>query len=446
MYNIRKMMLSLKIGAIVLIAMYSFLVLAVQPSLAQKFWSPREIVLDTYTRPIPFRCGNEICLAYELHITNMDRYPLALQCVEVFTNGFNTPFETYSGELLEKSLSRIRVPEEIKDNNIVNAGQRAILHILLGYDDRAKLPGVVSHRVVYSYLRDDESKIGVLTQGGVLNVASDKEALIISGPLGEGIWMAGRGVEDGCSGHRRGAIRPQNGIPYQKARYAFDFIRFSEDGETCLGNRLENASWLTYGSEVLAVADAQVAAIQDGVPDSPPLDPTRLNKLTGKTLGGNYIVLDLGKNLYAFYGHLKPGSLLVDERETVKKGQVIGLIGNSGNSDIPHLHFQINRGIHISGEAVPYVFEEYEYLGESGAAGPYASMIAETIAGRASKKEQTKARSSGLVSPVISIADTIRAQIFQDLKRNGTLAPNSKGEVRTLEMPRSGSMIRFHRD
>lgn len=61
MYNIKKMMLSLKIGAIVLIAMYSFLVLAIQPALAQKFWSPKEIVLDTYTRPIPFRCGNDTC-------------------------------------------------------------------------------------------------------------------------------------------------------------------------------------------------------------------------------------------------------------------------------------------------------------------------------------------------------------------------------------------------
>jgi hypothetical protein len=59
------------------------IVWGVQPASAQSFWSPREIVIDTYTPPIRFTCGGETCLAYELHVTNMDRYPVALRSIEV---------------------------------------------------------------------------------------------------------------------------------------------------------------------------------------------------------------------------------------------------------------------------------------------------------------------------------------------------------------------------
>ncbi len=445
MSKFEKMLPVFKFKLTAVITVFLLIISAAKPGFAQRFWSPREIVLDTYTRPIPFRCDDEIILAYELHITNMDRFPISMQRVEVFTDGSITPFKTYSGELLEKSLSRIRVPEEMKDDNIVNAGQRAILHVLLGSPDRTGVPEALSHRVVYSFLRDDGTMVEIVTEGGALEIASDREVLVIGEPLGEGIWLAGRGVGDGFSGHRGGAIRPQNGIPYQKARYAFDFIRFSEDGETCRGSFSENANWLTYGSEVLAVADARVAAIQVGIPDSPPLNPARLDNLTGKTLGGNYIILDLGKDIYAFYGHLKPGSLLVREGDTVKKGQVIGQIGNSGNSDIPHLHFQVNRRIPIRGEAVPYVFEEYEYLGGSGPGGPYTSMVAEKTVDKISKKVKAKVISSGLISPVLSIEDTIRAHIFRNVNPAWTFNANNN-EVRTLEMPGSGSLIRFHKD
>ena len=177
----------------------------------------------------------------------------------------------------------------------------------------------------------------------------------------------------GLSGHRSGAIRPHDGIPYQKARYAFDFMRFNDAGQAFageassnqkwIGSRVEN--WIGYGSEVLAVADGRVVMVQDGIPDSRPMDPDRLRGLTGETLGGNEIVIDIGNDIFAFYGHLQPGSVPVREGDRVRKGQVLGRVGNSGNSTLPHLHFQINRAIPIRGEAVPYVFERYEYLGEA---------------------------------------------------------------------------------
>lgn len=360
-------------------------------------------MLDTYTEPVPFPCDGEVLLAYELHITNMDRLTIGLASVEVFAEGIPTPVRTCSGELLAESLNRVRVEGQPDDVRQVVGGQRAILHVLLSYPKNVGLPTELTHRVGYSFLIGDGSEVGAVISGGTIRVAREREAPTIGAPLEEGIWLAGRGVSMGLSGHRGGAIRPQDGIPYQKARYAFDFVRFNDTGQAFTGERSRNEDWIGYGSQVLAVADATVITVQDGIPDSRPFDPDRLQSLTGETLAGNYIVLDIGNEIFAFYGHLQPGSVLVREGDRVRKGRVIGRVGNSGNSTLPHLHFQINRAIPIQGEAVPYVFEGYEYLGEAG---------------------------SGWLSPDSATSEWVRA-----LEKGG--------QPRVNEMPGAEAVIRF---
>lgn len=54
---------------------------------------------------------------------------------------------------------------------------------------------------------------------------------------------------------------------------------------------------------------------------------------------GNFIIIDHGNKYKSYYGHLS--QLLVKKDDDVKKGQVIGLSGNTGMSTGPHLHFQI---------------------------------------------------------------------------------------------------------
>jgi murein DD-endopeptidase MepM/ murein hydrolase activator NlpD len=45
-----------------------------------------------------------------------------------------------------------------------------------------------------------------------------------------------------------------------------------------------------------------------------------------------------------FSAHLKPGSVAVRVGDRVRQGQRLGLLGNSGNTDFPHLHFQLTNG------------------------------------------------------------------------------------------------------
>lgn len=57
---------------------------------------------------------------------------------------------------------------------------------------------------------------------------------------------------------------------------------------------------------------------------------------------GNYIIISHYDNsFFSLYGHLYQDSIIVQEGDNVKKGQKIASVGNTGNSEIPHLHFEI---------------------------------------------------------------------------------------------------------
>ena len=70
---------------------------------------------------------------------------------------------------------------------------------------------------------------------------------------------------------------------------------------------------------------------------------------------------------YAFYAHLQPGSLKVKLGDKVRRGQVVGLVGNSGNSTEPHLHFHVSDANSPLGcEGLPYALDAFEVQGRIG--------------------------------------------------------------------------------
>ena len=121
-----------------------------------------------------------------------------------------------------------------------------------------------------------------------------------------------------------------------------------------------------YNAEVHAIADGVVVDYCDDIPDHARANSDytneELNELLAKygyaSIGaGNYVTLKHANDEYSFYAHLIPGSITVKKNDKVKQGQIIGNLGNSGNSEGPHLHFQLmNEASNLTGRGLPCYF------------------------------------------------------------------------------------------
>jgi len=87
--------------------------------------------------------------------------------------------------------------------------------------------------------------------------------------------------------------------------------------------------------------------------------------ITVENVDGNHVVLDLGNGFFAFYAHMQKGSVAVRPGDRVKRGQVLGKLGNSGNTSAPHLHFHIMNGPSVLGsDGLPYVIDHFQLAGQ----------------------------------------------------------------------------------
>lgn len=151
-----------------------------------------------------------------------------------------------------------------------------------------------------------------------------------------GKWSVGWGGDTPAVNYHVHAAAPE-GTPWSQRRAA-DFLVKGDDGTTHKGNGKLNTDYYAYGKEVLAVADGEVTTVIDGVPENEPGVKNR------SYVGGNLVFVKHTPSLYSVYAHLIPGKIRVKMGSKVKKGEVLGLCGNSGNATEPHLHFQLEDG------------------------------------------------------------------------------------------------------
>jgi murein DD-endopeptidase MepM/ murein hydrolase activator NlpD len=195
--------------------------------------------------------------------------------------------------------------------------------------------------------------------------------VVIGQPLRGGDWRCDNGPAYN-SIHQTTATRGGNVRIAQ--RFACDFNRIDCDDNNRPDpspDTLTNKMVFAYGAEVLAVATGTVVFVKDSIPEDTPQNDgfTPAVPMTRSTNAGNWIALDVGNNRYAFYAHLQPGSIRVKVSDTVQKGQVIALVGNSGNTSGPHLHFHIGDQYRILGgdlngnEGLPFVVDSFVVAG-----------------------------------------------------------------------------------
>ncbi len=107
--------------------------------------------------------------------------------------------------------------------------------------------------------------------------------------------------------------------------------------------------------EVVAAADGVVISVADGNYDRCRAEGTEVT-CDGFDMVANHVILEHQGRLVTKYWHLKSGSVAVEVGQQVACGDVLGLVGSSGFSSMPHLHFQVesDEGIFYDPYAGPY--------------------------------------------------------------------------------------------
>jgi urea transporter len=130
-------------------------------------------------------------------------------------------------------------------------------------------------------------------------------------------------------------------------RYALDFIRV--EGERSFTNDgSELSDFHAFDQPVLSPAWGTVAAFRNDIADNWP------GEMNLNENWGNYVLLNIGGNLYVLLAHLRQGSINLAIGQSIAPGVQLAVCGNSGRSAQPHLHIHVQRGWWLGAPTVPF--------------------------------------------------------------------------------------------
>lgn len=124
---------------------------------------------------------------------------------------------------------------------------------------------------------------------------------------------------------------------------AFDIVINNASGKSFKTTGKTNEDYYAFGQPLLASCDAEVVLAVDGIKDNIP------GAVNPMYVVGNSVLLKTKNNEYILFAHFKQNSVKVKQGDLVKRGQLLGLCGNSGNSSEPHLHFHIQDAENFTG-------------------------------------------------------------------------------------------------
>lgn len=244
--------------------------------------------------------------------------------------------------------------DEKKDSRVIQPGGRALVFMWVELPLDRPLPGSLRHKMVFA----PEGGPDATLQDFSVAVSSDA-VLTLAPPFNGGTWLAGDGpVND--SPHRR-TIMAVDGHIYSAERFAIDWIRVGPNGDSTHDGKTQNENWWGFGEPVLAVADGEITEVVDEFADN---TPRQLPPVTLDNIAGNHVILQIGPSRFVTYAHLQKGSIKVRLHQHVHRGDVLALLGNSGNTTGAHLHLQVtDRNSVLESQGVPFVFAKFTYLG-----------------------------------------------------------------------------------
>jgi hypothetical protein len=322
------------------------------------------------TTPSPISVASRTHLVYEIHLTSFVPWGIELSSLEIRGDAQAQPLARYGAGDLE---TRVVPAERLFGSSAakpgsgtsrsLGEGHAAIVFVDLDLGVGARAPSTLRHTLTFSYTNDAGARVEKTIEGVPVRVLGDPPP-VLKPPLRGPAWVAFNAF--GVLDHRRAVVSVDGRLAIGQ-RFAIDWAALGPDGRLFRKDGKANADYYGYRAEALAVSDGRVVEAVDRFPDNAGHTERSSRTITLENVLGNHVCLDLGGGRYALYAHLQPGSLRVKVGDEVKAGAVLGLLGNSGNSDAPHLHFQITDGPSPLGdEGIPYEIDAFTEIGTVG--------------------------------------------------------------------------------
>jgi murein DD-endopeptidase len=324
--------------------------------LAQDISSRNGFDIDIPVSPVPVHVGDHWQVSYEVHLTNfsIERLTVTRFTVDDARDG-HTIIELSDKRLVDNATV-VGAATPLKGKQLqVEPGQRAVLFMDFILPTNTAVAPIRQH-LHYAAANGEVHTV----QLSDTPLQSNARPSLIGPPLRGGPWVAIHNAS-WPRGHRR-VFYTVAGHARLPGRFAVDWVKLDDSGRMTKGDPDLTAQAYGYADDVLAVDNATVAAVRDGMDE-----PARISQRTTHQPdedAGNYVALQLPDGRFAFYEHLKKGSIRVAKGDKVRTGDVIGALGFSGESTGPHLHFHVaNSSSPLDAEGLPFEIRRFRILG-----------------------------------------------------------------------------------
>jgi hypothetical protein len=289
-------------------------------------------------------------MEYELMLTNTVPLPVDVTTLQVRGTGGRV-IETLSGARLEAAMTLLGSETPTAE---LPASTNGIVWLDLSFATRREIPKQIKHRLTID-IGPGLPAGPIITDTGGRAAVAGRGPVAITAPLRGPRWATVVGP------HRR-ALQAVNGTLRNAQRFAIDFsAKLDAEDRTHVGSASQNSSYFNYGQPVIAVGAGKVVEAVDRFPDQ---IPNHKAPVPLEEADGNHVIIKLDKRVFAGYAHLKPGSVRVRRGDRVRPGRVVGKLGNSGNTEGPHLHFELmNRPSISDADGMPFVLDRFKLDG-----------------------------------------------------------------------------------
>jgi hypothetical protein len=310
------------------------------PLVGDVLWAPRVAVGSD---------GNKH-LVYELRLANAAPASAELHKIEVLEPATGKVLHILERDAIAKRFS-IGGRRGAESADLAGA-QFGVLFLHVVVASGTPVPRGILHRVSFRLLTPG---VDMVETTGPSPVA-DAPLPVLGPPLiGKGYIAA-----DGCCDSIRHvrALLPLNGRYALAQRFAIDWEQLNADSRLVSGDLKDVKNYVIFGKDVLAVADGTVVASRNDLPEQVP--GALPANLPIDQADGNFVVQDIGNGAFVLYAHMQPGSVTVKAGAKVKRGDLLGKVGNTGNTSAPHLHLHVMDGPEpLLANGIPYVFDSF---------------------------------------------------------------------------------------